>query len=105
MSYLFIESQRTDLVKHHSPFNMDEFKNAHVVFSGVLGNHPSDPNKIVLISDPHINNTSYYEFESADIGLIEKLPNIINSDGEDAAMALLWIKKGSCVAKSSIFMV
>jgi hypothetical protein len=84
---------------------MDEFKNEHVVFSGVLGKHPSDSNKIVLISDPHINKTSYYEFESADIGLIEKLPNIINSDGEDAVMALLWIKKGSLVAKSSIFMV
>jgi hypothetical protein len=105
MSYFFIGPPSTDLVKYHLSFNMNDFKNEHVVFSGVLGKHPSDSNKIVLISDPHINTTSYYEFESVDIGLIEKLPNIINSDGDDAAMALLWIKKGSHATKSTVFRV
>jgi|TARA_B110000091_G_C13594798_1_gene382117 inorganic pyrophosphatase len=105
MSVFFIESQSTNLVRYQVSFNINDFKNEHVVFSGALGKHPFDSNKIVLISDPHINNTSYYEFTSADIGLIQKLPNIINSDGDDAAMALLWIKKGSIATKSSIFIV
>jgi inorganic pyrophosphatase len=105
MSCFFIGSQSTKLVKYHISFNINDFKNEHVVFSGAVGKHPYDSNKIVLISDPHINHTSYYEFTSADIGLIQKLPNIINSYGEDAAMTLLWIKKGSLATKSSVFMV
>jgi len=105
MSYFVIESQSTNLVKYHLPFDINEFKKGHMAFSGALGKHPYDSNKIMLISDPHINNTSYYEFESADIGLVEKLPNIINSDGDDVSMALLWIKKGSIATRSSIFMI
>jgi len=105
MSYFFIESQSTNLVKYHLPFDINEFKKDHVAFTGALGKHPYDPNKIMLISDPHINHTSYYEFESADIGLVEKLSNIINTDGDDIAMALLWIKKGSIATRSSAFIV
>jgi|TARA_B110000238_G_C16107453_1_gene431154 inorganic pyrophosphatase len=105
MSYVFIKSPSTNLVKYQISFNINDFKYEHVVFSGALGKHPYDSNKIVLISDPHINNTSYYEFTSADIGLIQKLPNIINSEGDDATMALLWIKKGSLATKSSVFIV
>lgn len=105
MSYFFIESQSTNLVKYHLPFDINEFKKEHVAFSGALGKHPYDLNKIVLISDPHINITAYYEFNSADIGLVEKLPNIINSDGDDVAMALLWIKKDSIATRGSFFLV
>lgn len=105
MSYFFIEPQSTNLVKYHLPFDINEFKKDHVAFTGALGKHPYDPNKIMLISDPHINTTSYYEFDSADIGLVEKLSNIINSDGDDVAMALLWIKKGSIATRSSVVII
>jgi len=105
MAYFFIEPQSTNLIKYHLPFDINKFKNEHVAFSGALGKHPTDPNKIILILDFDINNTNYYEFNSADIGLVEKLPNIINSDGEDIVMALLWIKKGSIAIRSSILMV
>lgn len=105
MDYSFIESPSTKLMKYHLPFDINEFKNEYVAFSGALGKHPSDPNKVILILDFDINNTNYYEFTRADIGLIEKLPNIINSDGEDIVMALLWIKKGSIAIRSSILMV
>lgn len=105
MSYFLIESQSTNLVKYHFTFDMNEFKNEHVAFSGAIGKHPYDVNKLVLISDPHTNHTSYYEFYSADIGLVEKLPNIINSDGEDVVMVLLWIKIGCIAIKSSVFLV
>lgn len=105
MVYSFIESPSTNLVKYHLAFDINEFKNEYVAFSGALGKHPSDPNKVILILDFDINNASYYEFNSADIGLIEKLPNIINSDGEDIVMALLWIKKGSFAIRSSVLIV
>lgn len=105
MVYSFIESPGTNLVKYRLTFDINEFKNEYVAFSGALGKHPSDPNKVILILDFDINNTNYYEFSSADIGLIEKLPNIINSDGEDVVMALLWIKKGSTAIRSSILIV
>jgi inorganic pyrophosphatase len=105
MSYFVVESQSTNLVNYQMIFDINDFKSQHVVFSGALGKHPYDSNKIVLISNPHINNTSYYEFISTDIGLIQKLPNIINSKGDDAVMAMLWLKKGSFVTKSSVFTV
>ncbi len=105
MSYFFIESQTTNLIKYQIPFDINIFKSEHVVFSGVLGIHPNDTNKVVLISDPHNNNTRYFEFERADIGLIEKQPNLISSDGEDFAMVLLWIKAGSVATQSSVFIV
>ncbi|WP_114325092.1 inorganic pyrophosphatase Ppa [Candidatus Colwellia aromaticivorans] len=105
MSYFIIEPQRTNLVKYQISFNINEFKDGHVAFSGALGKHPHDANKIVLIADPFANNTRYYEFNRTDIGLIEKLPNIINSNGEDVAIVLLWIKKGCIAISSSVFLV
>jgi inorganic pyrophosphatase len=105
MSYFLIESQSTNLVKYHFTFDINEFKNEHVAFSGAVRKHPYDANKLMLISDPYANYTSYYEFDSANIGLVEKLPNIINSEGEDVVMALLWIKKGCIAIKSSVFLV
>jgi inorganic pyrophosphatase len=105
MSYFIIEPQRTDLVKYHISFNILEFKNEHVAFSGVLGKHPYDINKVVLVTDPFVKNTRYYEFNRTDIGLIEKLPNIINSNGEDVTIVLLWIKKGCIAISSSVFLV
>ncbi len=105
MSFFIIEPQSTNLVKYHLSFDIAKFKNEHVAFSGALGKHPCDSSKVVLFSDPHTNNTNYYEFYSADIGLVEKLSNIINSDGDDIAMALLWIKKGSIATRSSAFIV
>ena len=105
MSYFFIESQTTNLIKYQIPFDINIFKSEHVVFSGALGKHPNDINKVVLISDPHNNNTRYFEFERADIGLIEKQPNLISTDGEDFAMVLLWIKAGSVATQSSVVIV
>jgi inorganic pyrophosphatase len=105
MTYFVIEPQCTELVKYHISFNINEFKSEHTSFTGALGKHPYDLDKIVLISEPHGNNTSYYEFNSADIGLVEKLPNIINSNGEDVAMVQLWIKKGCIAIRSSVFLV
>lgn len=105
MSYFFIESQTTNLVKYQIPFDINTCKSEHVAFSGALGKHPYDANKVVLISDPHNNNTRYYEFDRADIGLIEKQPNIISSDGEDFVMVLLWIKEASIATQSSVFIV
>ncbi|MBA6327243.1 inorganic pyrophosphatase Ppa [Colwellia sp. MB02u-6] len=105
MSYFIIAAQGTELVKYHLAFNITAFKNEHVAFSGALGKHPYDTNKVVLIAEPYAKNTQYYEFNSADIGLIEKLPNLINSHGEDAVMVLLWIKKGCVAISSSVIFV
>lgn len=105
MSYFVLEPQCTELVKYHISFNIYEFKSEHVAFAGALGKHPYDANKVVLITEPYASNTRYYEFNSADIGLVEKLPNIINSEGEDVAMVKLWIKKGCVAIQSLVFLV
>lgn len=105
MPYFIIESQSTNLVKYHLPIDINQFKSMHVAFSGCLGKHPYDAKKIVLISDPYAKNISYYEFDCDDIGLVEKLPNLINNDGEDVAMSLLWVKKDRIAIRSSVFIV
>jgi len=105
MSYFIIEPPRTNLVKYQISFNINEFKNEHIAFSGALGKHPYDANKVVLIPEPFANDNRYYEFNSTDIGLIEKLPNLINSNGEDVAIVLLWMKKGCTAISSSVFLV
>jgi hypothetical protein len=101
----FNKSKNLELVKFQSPNNLDELKKTHLPFSGSLRQHPYDDNKVVLLSEPYANNTIYYEFNNDDIGFAEKLANIVNSDGEDVTMAMLWIKKGSVGVRNMPFFV
>ena len=105
MSYYLIESKSFDLIKQQRPLNTNHLKETHLAFSGTLKQHPYDETKVILISEPYSNNTSYYEFEKSDIGLIEELPNIVNSNEEDISMVLLWVEKGCIGIRSSLFKV
>ena len=105
MSYFLIETKNLELTRFEQQADINKLKQAHLPFSGSLGQHPYDPSKLILLSDPYTNSRLYYEFSRDDVGLVEKLPNIINSDGEDVAMVLLWIRKGRIGIRCAPFLV
>jgi len=100
-----IEAKKLDLVKYQNIPDRKELTDNHVAFSGSLRQHPYDPDKVILLSEPYSSSTTFYEFMSDNIGCIEKLPNIVNSDGEDITMVMLWVKKGSVAIRSAAFIV
>jgi inorganic pyrophosphatase len=77
----------------------------HVPFSGHPRKHSLDPDRIILIPDPFSSATVFYEFNVADVDLVEKLPSIVTLDGESLAMVRLWVKKGSLGVWSTPFVV
>jgi len=89
------ELKRFEVETFKRPRNSKDLRKTHVAFSGSLSKHPYDPQKIVLVPDPYSSSPFYYEFKSEDISLVEKLPSLINLDGETVKMARLWIKKRS----------
>ena len=99
------KTKKLDLVKYEQPANYDKLKSSHIPYSGSLRQHPTDNDKVILLTDPYGGNFSYYEFKNDDIGFVEKLPNIVNTDGEDVTMVMLWIKKGSIGIRSTPFFV
>ena len=77
----------------------------HVPFSGSLYKHPRDPEKVILVVDPHRGHTCYYEFRTDDISFVEKLPSIVSPDGKTFDIARLWVKKRSIGIKCTPFSV
>lgn len=67
----------------------------HVAFSGVPRKHPYDHDKLLLLADPFSTHAVFYEFNLADIAVVEELPNLVTESGESARIARVWVKKGS----------
>jgi len=99
------EAKKLELVKYQKTADRNQLRKTHVAYSGSLRKHPSDPDKLILLADPYGGNTTFYEFKNDDIGCAEKLPNIVNSAGDDVTMVMLWVKKGSIGIRSAAFMV
>jgi len=99
------EAKKLELIKYQKTTDRKQLKKTHVSFSGSLRQHPHDPEKIILLADPYGSNTIFYEFKNDDIGCAEQLPNIVNSDGDDVTMVMLWVKKGCIGIRSAAFVV
>lgn len=99
------KAKNFDLVKFQQPANYEQLKKTHIAFSGSPRHHPNDADKVILLSEPYGGNFSYYEFKNDDVGFVEKLSNIVDVDGEDVTMVMLWIKKGSIGIRSTPFFV
>ena len=70
------KAQRLDVAQFKKPRDLMAISRTHVSFSGSLQKHPVDPNKVVLIPDPHSADQTYVEFNRGDIRYLEKLPGI-----------------------------
>ena len=77
----------------------------HVSFSGFLQKHPTDPDKVIIIPDPHNRDQAYFEFSRGDIRYLEKLPGITTLEGETANITRIWVKKNSIAVRCTPFFI
>ena len=96
---------RFELQAYHRPSSEKSLRTTHIAFSGTPQQHPTNPQKIILVVDPYSDNTFYYEFNTPDISYVEELANIVTMDGEVIPMARLWVKKKSIAVRSTPFVV
>ena len=89
------EVKRFEIEAYERPKNLKELKKTHVPFSGSPLKHPHDPRKVILVPDPYGSSPFYYEFKGDDVTFSEKLPNIVNLEGETTPMVRFWVKKRS----------
>ena len=94
-----------DIQVYRRPQDLRVLRETHVPFSGSLYKHPRDPEKVILVVDPHGNDAVYYEFRIDDISFVEKLPSIVSLDGKTIRLARLWVKKKSIGIKCTPFTV
>ena len=99
------EGKNFEIRKYHKPHRLEDLIQTHVCFSGSPLKHPHDSSKVVLVSDPYSSSPFYYEFSIDDIGHVEELPHIVRADGENIAMARMWIKRGSLGLRCLPFVV
>jgi len=99
------EVKKFEIEAYKRPKNLKELRKTHVPFSGSPLKHPFDPKKVILIPDPYSSSASYYEFKKDDIAYGEKLPSIVNLDGETINLVRLWIRKGSAGVLCTPFFV
>jgi hypothetical protein len=104
----------TEVLKKAGKFEIQEYKppsdykalsRTHVPFSGSPRKHPFDSEKVVLMPDPFTFHPHYFEFRIADVSYIEKLPNLIDLDGDNVPMIRMWIKKKSVAVLCTPFVV
>jgi hypothetical protein len=96
---------RFEIELYQRPSDQKLLRNTHIAFSGTPQNHPTDPEKIILVVDPFSDNTFYYEFNTPDISIVEELANIVTLDGEVIPMVRIWVKKKSIAIRSTPFVV
>jgi inorganic pyrophosphatase len=89
------EVKKFEIEAYERPKDLKELKKTHVPFSGSPLKHPYDPKKVILVPDPYSGSPFYYEFKSDDIIFAEKLPSIVNLEGETTTMVRFWVKKRS----------
>lgn len=99
------EVKKFEIEAYQKPSDLKELRKTHIPFSGSPSKHPYDPRKVILVPDPYGSSPFYYEFESGDIAFVEKLPNLVNLDGETLKMARLWIKKMSVGVVCTPFLI
>jgi len=89
------EVKKFEIEAYQRPKNLRELRKTHVPFSGSPLKHPHDAKKVILAPDPYSSSPSYYEFKREDITFAEKLPSIVNLEGETTPIVRLWVKKMS----------
>ena len=99
------EVKKFEVEAYEKPKNLKELRKTHVPFTGSPLNHPYDPKKVILVPDPYSSGPFYYEFKSNDVTFAEKLPGIVNLEGETIPMVRFWVKKSSLGLVCTPFLV
>jgi inorganic pyrophosphatase len=99
------EEKAWGLQAYRRPRDPQRLRHDYVAFAGSPRQHPFDPQRIVLITDPFSTHACYFEFDMQAVAYAEELPSLVNLDGETLAMARIWVKKGSLGVQSIPFIV
>lgn len=99
------KAERLEVARYKKPKDRLAIARTHVAFSGSLQKHPVDPQKIILIPDPHSTEIIYFEFNREDIRYLEKLSGITSMNGETANITRIWVKKDSIAVRCTPFVV
>lgn len=106
MSDSFLQKAgRLEIKEYEKPGDWLTIARNHVSFKGSLQKHPIDPDKIVLVPDPHGSDITYLEFNRKDIKYLEKLPGITSVNGETANISRIWVAKNSIAVRCTPFVV
>jgi hypothetical protein len=87
------EVRKFEIETYERPKNLKSLRKSHVPFTGSPLKHPYDPKKVILVPDPYSSRPFYYEFKSDDVTFAERLPSIVNVEGETIPMVRFWVKK------------
>ena len=66
-----------------------------VPFTGYPRAHPSEKNKLILVSDPLGAEPVVLEFKLDDILFVEEVPSAVTEAGEGVPLVKLWIRRGA----------
>ena len=99
------EVKKFEMEAYERPKNLKGLRKAYVPFTGSPLKHPYDPKKVILVPDPYSGSPFYYEFKSDDIIFAEKLPSIVDLEGETFTMVRFWVKKMSVGMLCTPFLV
>jgi hypothetical protein len=99
------QSPKLEVQLYEKPKDFRSLRQSNIPFSGAPHQHPSDPDRMMLVTDPYGGSNSYYEFQIRDVALVEELPNLVTFDGETITMARIWIRKSSVGVHCSPFVV
>ena len=102
---LLQQSKKLEIEAYKEPRDLKDLRKTHVPFSGSPSIHPYDPKMVILVPDPYSPSPFYYEFKSDDITFAEKLPSIVNIEGETINMVRFWVKKMSLGMLCTPFLV
>ncbi|MBF0264921.1 MAG: inorganic pyrophosphatase Ppa [Gammaproteobacteria bacterium] len=106
MATQFLKKATTlEIAKYQQTIDRNKLLKNCLAFSGSLRQHPNDKEKVILLPDPYGSDIMYYEFKNEDIFFAEKRPDIVNTEGDDVTMVMLWIKKGCVAIRSMPFIV
>jgi inorganic pyrophosphatase len=94
-----------DIQEYRTPLDFKSLRDNHVPYTGSPRKHPYDSKKVILIADPYSYNSTYFEFRIKDVSHIEKLPNLVDVDGNIIQVARVWVKRKSLAILCSPFVV
>ena len=98
-------SASKEIQKYNASVDREELFARFVSFAGAPRKHPYDPTRILLVTDPFSQQTSFYEFDSDDIVYAEEINTLVTPDGESVNMVRIWVRKGSIGLHCTPFLV
>ena len=96
-----------DLISVGKPENLPEIEREanFTPFCGIPKRSAADTSKIIVLTEAFSTENEFFEFSLKDIGHIEEIETISDSDGRNAVKVRLWVKKGARALSSRSFVV